>query len=210
MRHTEPEAFFPIRSRSPAAGPLGAEPLATSRAPSEAGASAVMQATPGFLASVVPPRSPPTKTILPSIKPTAATPSRRPDSAPIGVSKDAIASPPALSTRKSERSEETITPCEVTARQSGAGASRFDGARSKRSLGREAPSIGGIVIDASPRPNQVSTAFLSGFIAGVRSGRGAGPVGIGVRHLHSSDRIVGDAAEIEIAAMLPHRRNFRV
>ena len=164
MRHTEPEAFFSIRSRFHAAGPLVAEPLATSKAPSEAGASAVMQATPGFLASVVPPRSPPTKTILPSIKPTAAPPSGRPVSALMAMSKDAIASPPGLSARKSERSEETITPCEVTARQSGAGASRFDDARSKRSLGRKAPSIGGIVIDASPRPNQLSTAFLSGFI----------------------------------------------
>jgi hypothetical protein len=164
MRHTEPEAFFSIRSRFQAAGPLVAEPLATSKPPSEAGASAVMQETSGFLPSVVPPRSPPTKTIAPSIKPTAAPPSGKPVSALIGLSKDAISAPSSLSTRKSERSEETITPCEVTARQSGAGASRFDGARSKRSLGRKAPSIGGIVIDASPRPNQLSTAFLSGFI----------------------------------------------
>src|SRR6202041_1787721 len=108
MRHTEPEAFFSIRSRFHAAGPLVAEPLATSKAPSDAGARAAVQAASGFLASVVPPRSPPTNSILPSIKPAAAPPSGRPVRALIGVSKDAISAPLGLSTRKSERSEETI------------------------------------------------------------------------------------------------------
>ena len=54
MRHTEPEAFFSIRSRFQSAGPLVAEPLATSKAPSCAGASAVMHIRgPGDRLSVV-------------------------------------------------------------------------------------------------------------------------------------------------------------
>jgi hypothetical protein len=83
-RQTDPEALFSIRSRFQAAGAFVAEPLATSRAPSRAGASAVIHVASGLASIVFPPCWPPRKTILPSISPAAAPPSGNPAKALIG------------------------------------------------------------------------------------------------------------------------------
>jgi hypothetical protein len=105
--------------------------------------------------------------------PTAAPPSGNPANALISVSKDARGAPSGLSTLNSERPDETTKPRDVSARQSGSGVSRTVAAESRRSLGRKAPSIGGTVIEASPRPNQLSIALRNGFMRGLPNTRRA-------------------------------------
>ena len=103
-RHTEPEAFFSIRSRFQSAGPFVAEPLATSSAPSRAGASAVMHlisASGGDRLAVMLAAE---KTMLPSTRPTAAPPSGNPAKALISASKEASGALSGLSTREQRTS----------------------------------------------------------------------------------------------------------
>ena len=120
-RHTDPEAFFSIRSRFQSAGPFVAEPLATSRAPSRAGASAVMHVDiAGWPRSSFLRSWPPTKTMLPSIKPTAAPPSGNPANALISASKEADRRAARLvDARTANAPEETTRPRDVTARTIG-------------------------------------------------------------------------------------------
>ena len=169
-----------MRSRFQSAGPWAAEPFATSKAPSLRRASAVMHRTSVLAAIVFPSLRPPTKTIRPSTRPAAAPPSGNPVKALISASKlAAVASSARVDAleRSPERNEQALR---GDGQSVGLPALRGPtAAASRRSLGRNAPSIGGVVIEASPRPNHRSKAFLIGLHRLALPNRRPGPSSCG-------------------------------
>ena len=203
-----------MRSRFQSAGPQVAEPLATSNAPSAAGASAVMHLTSGLAADGLP-------VVAAAGENDAAIDKRRPPrrrrarpaSALISASKEAAGGSPRRARREAANVRRQTTNPSRRHRQI-VGRRRLEHDRgaveqvvgTERAVHRRRRDRG---LAAAEPAVQSLPAPTSSALAPIAI---ACPVqfGIGVGELEPADAVVGDAAEIEIAAMFAHRGDRRM